>query len=964
MHPHRHRHNPNRLQCPLCPRTFQNRSGLTQHLNSIHSRQISSQNPHAHAAQPGDGLDNDMFEEQHNDAFDEHHNKEGPRHNDKDDILHTEYHPHLTAQPCSQDGNYLPPGTPPPPRTAASSSDWTPFKNRVEFETSEFLYKREQMSKAHINMLMDLWAASLLRFGGHPPFANSSDMYAVIDAIQHGDAPWQSFSARYMGDMPAGEPPPWMTSEYQIWCRDPLTVIRNMLANPDFDGEFDYAPLREFVNDERRYCNVMSGNWAWQQADTIAEDPTTHGAMFMPFILGSDKTTVSVATGHNEYWPLYMSLGNVYNNVRRAHRNAIVVIGFLAIPKSERQYGDNTRFRRFRRQLFHSSLSAIFSSLRQLMSVPDITRCPDGHYRRVIYGIGPYIADYPEQTLAGCIVQGWCVTCTAHRNNLGDGKQYGQRTLEHREALLAALDSGTLWEDYGIIADVIPFTNDFPRADINRLMTPDLLHQIIKGAFYDHLVTWVGEYLVLEHGDSGAEKILDEIDRRRIAAVPAFAGLRRFPEGRNFKQWTGDDSKALMKVYIPAIAGLVPRDIVRTFAAFLQFCYLVRRSFLTERTLEEVSTALTKFHHYRKVFETTGVRPDGFSLPRQHSLDHYVQHSRNFGAPNGLCSSITESKHIKAVKEPWRRSNRFEALGQMLLTNQRLDKLAAAHEDFASRGMLQGTVLSAAFLEIEQAALAADEHLVAHAPRTRGQVDNGDGGPVEDHHTSTTPDVHTASGYPRTLPELGEHLGQPALHELVSRFLYDQSNRDNPDAPNAEDIPLADCPLFTGRISVFHSASATFYAPSDISGIAGMRRERIRATPSWRSGPARYDCVFVANNDADGFRGMHVAHVRLFFSFSFQNENMPCALVEWFLPVGDGPDDDTGMWIVEPDFDFNGRRSAGVIHLDAIVRAAHLIGVYGESHLPPKFKHTDSLDAFAAFYVNKYADHHAHEIAF
>src|SRR5882724_2245141 len=33
-----------------------------------------------------------------------------------------------------------------------------------------------------------------------------------------------------------------------------------------------------------------------------------------------------------------------------------------------------------------------------------------------------------------------------------------------------------------------------------------------------------------------------------IAAAAPFAGLRRFPEGRRFKQWTGDDSKALMKV--------------------------------------------------------------------------------------------------------------------------------------------------------------------------------------------------------------------------------------------------------------------------------------------------------------------------------------------------------------------------------------------------------------------------------
>jgi hypothetical protein len=57
--------------------------------------------------------------------------------------------------------------------------------------------------------------------------------------------------------------------------------------------------------------------------------------MFVPVILGSDKTTVSVATGHNEYYPLYASIGNVQNQVRRAHRNAVSLLGFLAVPKGE-----------------------------------------------------------------------------------------------------------------------------------------------------------------------------------------------------------------------------------------------------------------------------------------------------------------------------------------------------------------------------------------------------------------------------------------------------------------------------------------------------------------------------------------------------------------------------------------------------------------------------------------------------
>jgi hypothetical protein len=56
--------------------------------------------------------------------------------------------------------------------------------------------------------------------------------------------------------------------------------------------------------------------------------------MIVPVMLGSDKTMTSVATGNNEYYPAYMSIGNVHNNVRRAHRDAIEVIAFLSVAKS------------------------------------------------------------------------------------------------------------------------------------------------------------------------------------------------------------------------------------------------------------------------------------------------------------------------------------------------------------------------------------------------------------------------------------------------------------------------------------------------------------------------------------------------------------------------------------------------------------------------------------------------------
>ena len=69
------------------------------------------------------------------------------------------------------------------------------------------------------------------------------------------------------------------------------------------------------------------------------------------------------------------------------------------------------------------------------------------------------------------------------------------------------------------------------------------------------------------------------------------------------------------------------------------------------------------------------------------------------------------------------------------------------------------------------------------------------------------------------------------------------------------------------------------------------------------------------------------------------------------------------MWMVEPDF-LRGKRE--VIHLDSILRGAHLIGVSGSHFLPsdPVFNFSRSLDAFKTFYVNKYVDRHAHEILF
>lgn len=94
----------------------------------------------------------------------------------------------------------------------------------------------------------------------------------------------------------------------------------------------------------------------------IARDPRTHGSAFVPIILGSDKTTVSVATGQTDYYPLYLSIGNLHNNIRRSHRGGVALAGFLAIAQSDclfYVYRVANLYAALRRQLRKSTATAL-----------------------------------------------------------------------------------------------------------------------------------------------------------------------------------------------------------------------------------------------------------------------------------------------------------------------------------------------------------------------------------------------------------------------------------------------------------------------------------------------------------------------------------------------------------------------------------------------------------------------------
>ncbi|KDQ05733.1 hypothetical protein BOTBODRAFT_122308, partial [Botryobasidium botryosum FD-172 SS1] len=200
---------------------------------------------------------------------------------------------------------------------------------------------------------------------------------------------------------------------------------------------------------------------------------------------------------------------------------------------------------------------------------------------------------------------------------------------------------------------------------------------------------------------------------------------------------------------------------------------------------------------------------------------------------------------------------------------------------------------------------------------------------------------------------LGTAIGFPNLPILICSFLFKQLNLHNPC--HILEVHPDECPGRFGYITVFPSAVATFCAPSDdYSGTTEMTQERICATPSWHGGAACYDGAFLKKKGAFGALGMQALEVGLLLLCA-------CAVVS---NLGDQPNPDMGLWVIEPAHDDNGSPIALVVHIHLLVWNAHLMPVFGSHFVPKSLHFFHSLDAFCSFFVNKYINHQATQLAY
>ncbi|KAH8980167.1 hypothetical protein EDB86DRAFT_2813919 [Lactarius hatsudake] len=84
------------------------------------------------------------------------------------------------------------------------------------------------------------------------------------------------------------------------------------------------------------------------------------------------------------------------------------------------------------------------------MTTPEVFCFADDHFRKVVYGLGPYIADYPEQPGATCL---YCARLVS-------------KVLT--KLLVEGLGLGPLWDEYGLVGDIIVSLVPQPFATFTR----------------------------------------------------------------------------------------------------------------------------------------------------------------------------------------------------------------------------------------------------------------------------------------------------------------------------------------------------------------------------------------------------------------------------------------------------------------------------------------------------------------
>lgn len=281
---------------------------------------------------------------------------------------------------------------------------------------------------------------------------------------------------------------------------------------------------------------------------TCIQGKLPKGATIAPLILASDKTNLSQFHGDKSAWPVYLTIGNIEKATRRQPRkHAAILVGYLPIAKLD-CFSKATRSVAGY-QLFHECMQHLLQPLVAAGREGVHMVCVDGWMCRVHPILAAYIADHPEQCLIACTKESYCPKCRVHRDSHGELLSSLLRDPERIITMLKQKQSGHrvaayTWEGLRPVYHL--FWADLPFSNIFTSITPDILHQLHKGVFHDHLLKWCTEI--------AGEKKIDE----HYHTMTNYPGLRYFLQGISLvSQWTGTEHHEMQHVFMGVLAGAV-----------------------------------------------------------------------------------------------------------------------------------------------------------------------------------------------------------------------------------------------------------------------------------------------------------------------------------------------------------------------------------------------------------------------
>ncbi|OSD03873.1 hypothetical protein PYCCODRAFT_1365213 [Trametes coccinea BRFM310] len=478
-----------------------------------------------------------------------------------------------------------------------------------------------------------------------PSYDSKHKFLQKIDALPSGDsAKWRVEVMEAVGDK-MGEDGKPKTERVEIWSRDVVECVRELMGNPSFRDSLVYQPERHYADaagSNRVYANMWTGNWWWDMK-------LPNGATVAPIILASDKTTLSRMSGDKSAWPVYLTLGNINKrDRRRPSAHGTVLLGYLPVAKLDCFSAKRQSLEGYR--LFHLCMRKLLEPLVMAGREGVMMACADGHIRRVFPLLAAYIADHPEQCLVAACQENFCPKCPVAPNERGEPVFSCLKDPDRVTTVLKEAAQGTKPADFSAwgLRALEPFWADLPHSNIFSALTPDILHQLHKGVFKDHLVNWATQAM---EGES------DEVDRR-FKAMLKHSDLRYFKNGISLvSQWTGTEYKNMEKVFLGVVAGAADERVVRAVRAVLDFIYLAHFETHTDRSLDALHQAWRDFHEHKAVFVDLGIR-EHFNFPKGHSMEHYELSIRSVGTADGYSTEHPERLHIDFAKLAYGASNK------------------------------------------------------------------------------------------------------------------------------------------------------------------------------------------------------------------------------------------------------------------------------------------------------------------